>query len=454
MTIGRLMAQWFSLTTQIQGGTSGTSKKNRGSQESNFPRPIRINEKGEPVPFIPHSLDQQNEVPAKKPEISQAQHSDIDGGMGMNVCPTGDNFGKNPNPDSISTERVASSPVVENQEGRTVDSQHVRVEYVVEDVNPEKGFEFVENKNAKGSRIKIVLRKQGAPVRYKARDVNPSIEEDDANSTRQNQGCDDDVMFVSSTASKRRTRVSAIVLEKKRAALGAGGDMVESVEADEVMDLEKLEKLVQKKKAARKSKGKAKRPSTDDLEEGAASKKSKGVTTSKPLHDRNKDKFVAHDLEESGGEDFPCIARRKSKGKMKLNDDRKRINNRRIAKGIEEMSTEGVDFNFEENEARRNSICARNILPDRYISKATMNNQTYMDIIEELGMLAIFYEIRPHWPSIVREFICNLIEEIVDPSSSIFHKVKLRGHVFEFSLALINRHYRRQNEGITGSHSN
>ncbi|GAA0141155.1 hypothetical protein LIER_35341 [Lithospermum erythrorhizon] len=106
-------------------------------------------------------------------------------------------------------------------------------------------------KNAKGGRIKKTLRKQAAPI------------------------------------SKRRTRASAIVLERKRATLGAGGDMGVSVEGDEVMDLEELEKLVQKKKAAKKSK------------------------------DRNKDKFVVDDLEESGGEDAGCIARRKSKGKMK-----------------------------------------------------------------------------------------------------------------------------------------
>ncbi|GAA0165288.1 hypothetical protein LIER_20731 [Lithospermum erythrorhizon] len=49
----------------------------------------------------------------------------------------------------------------------------------------------------------------------------------------------------------------------------------------------------------------------------------------------------------------------------------------RIAKGIEEMSTEGVDFNSEENEARWNSICVRNILPERHLSKATMKNQTH-----------------------------------------------------------------------------
>ncbi|GAA0141800.1 hypothetical protein LIER_02856 [Lithospermum erythrorhizon] len=114
---------------------------------------------------------------------------------------------------------------------------------------------------------------------YKARDVNPSVEENAGKSTRKDQGSDDDdVVVVSSTASKRRTRASTIALEKKRAALDVGGE----VEAEEVMDLEELDNLIQKKKATKKSKGKAKMTSIDDLKEGAVSKKRKGVFISKP----------------------------------------------------------------------------------------------------------------------------------------------------------------------------
>ncbi|GAA0171618.1 hypothetical protein LIER_25606 [Lithospermum erythrorhizon] len=115
------------------------------------------------------------------------------------------------------------------------------------------------------------------------------------------------------------------------------------------------------------------------------------------------------------------------------------------------MSTEGVQFCSEENEARWNFICAWNILPERYLSEATVKNQTYMDILEESGMLAIAGDIGPHWPSIVREFICSLSEDITDPSSPMFHKVKLKRQVFEFSPIRINMHYERGNEGITGS---
>ncbi|GAA0174485.1 hypothetical protein LIER_27869 [Lithospermum erythrorhizon] len=208
---------------------------------------------------------------------------------------------------------------------------------------------------------------------------------------------------------------------------------------------------MQKKKAAKKGKENAKRPSVDELKEGVAFKKRKGVFVYESSQGRNKDKFIIDDLEESSGEDAACLAKRKSKGKIKLNDDRNRINNRRIAKGVEDMDTEGIDFASEENEARWNFVCAKKILAERYLSEATVKNQTYMHILDESGMNALVEDIGPHWPSIVREFICNLSEDIVDPSSFMFHIVKLRGHAFNFSLALINKHYGRQNDRVTGS---
>ncbi|GAA0171617.1 hypothetical protein LIER_25605 [Lithospermum erythrorhizon] len=99
-----------------------------------------------------------------------------------------------------------------------------------------------------GSRKKKRLGKQGVPVRHNIRDVNPFVEEVAVDSPGENQD-DDDVVDVSSTANRKRTRANAAALEKKRVALGAGGDVVDSAELVEAMDLEELGKLVEKKKA-------------------------------------------------------------------------------------------------------------------------------------------------------------------------------------------------------------
>ncbi|GAA0156797.1 hypothetical protein LIER_14202 [Lithospermum erythrorhizon] len=76
---------------------------------------------------------------------------------------------------------------------------------------------------------------------------------------------------------------------------------------------------------------------------------------------------------------------------------------------------------YEDNEARWRFFCARNILSERFLSESTLKNDTYVDILEESGMLAIIGDIGPHWPSLVREFICNLSEDIADPTNPMFH---------------------------------
>ncbi|GAA0163122.1 hypothetical protein LIER_19071 [Lithospermum erythrorhizon] len=399
---------------KTRGGSLGISKRGDNNQKTQSPQPIGVNEKGEHIPLqsIPHQPNQQIEVLANKPDTmllpsketmvpeeknlgfgddAQVQHSGTHEGMRMYVPPTGDNLSKNPNPNSILTVRVVStetlvSPIRKNKKGRNVDSQHVGVENI-----------------------------DGMGVNFERVD-----------SSKKNQDDDDDVVLVSSTASRRRIRASAAALEKKRAVLGAGGDMGKSAEP---MDLENLE----------------------ELKGGSMPKKRKRVVISESSQGRDKDYFIVDDIEVSEKEVATCLATRKSKGKMKLNDDPNRINNRRIAKGVEDMDTEGIEFASKENGARWNFVYARNILAERYLSEASVENQTYMDILDESGMNALVGDIGPHWPSIIREFICNLSEDIVDPSSSMFHKVKLRGHVFNFNPGLINKHYRRQNDGVIGS---
>ncbi|GAA0175309.1 hypothetical protein LIER_28502 [Lithospermum erythrorhizon] len=72
-------------------------------------------------------------------------------------------------------------------------------------------------------------------------------------------------------------------------------------------------------------------------------------------------------------------------------------------------------------------------------------------IRQEVRLLTILANIGPHWPKIVREFMCNISADIADPDSPMFHQVKLRGRIFNFSPELINKNYGRTNEGITGA---
>ncbi|GAA0139487.1 hypothetical protein LIER_35097 [Lithospermum erythrorhizon] len=96
-------------------------------------------------------------------------------------------------------------------------------------------------------------------------------------------------------------------------------------------------------------------------------------------------------------------------------------------------------------------ICARNILPESYLSDITYNNQTYIDLFEGAGMLSVLANMGPHWPKMVIIFVCNISSDIVDPGSPMFHQVKLRGRMFTFNPDLINKNYGRRNEGITSA---
>ncbi|GAA0150034.1 hypothetical protein LIER_37051 [Lithospermum erythrorhizon] len=53
------------------------------------------------------------------------------------------------------------------------------------------------------------------------------------------------------------------------------------------------------------------------------------------------------------------------------------------------MNIKGIDFASDENEDRWNFVCARNIFAERYLSEATVKNQTYMDILDESEIKAL-----------------------------------------------------------------
>ncbi|GAA0152276.1 hypothetical protein LIER_43171 [Lithospermum erythrorhizon] len=131
----------------------------------------------------------------------------------------------------------------------------------------------------KGGRIKRVLRKQGAPVRFVRKSPpQPTNTEED-----------DDIIIVSSTAGKRRTRATTAAYEKNKEKLGSGG---ESSNTEKIVDSDKLEKMVAKKEMSRKGKR-----STEGRSEKGNSKKRKGIEIPKKGDD-----FVIDDEESSGEE--------------------------------------------------------------------------------------------------------------------------------------------------------
>ncbi|GAA0142849.1 hypothetical protein LIER_35645 [Lithospermum erythrorhizon] len=306
------------------GSTSGTSKSSNRVRETVDGQPILLQENA--------AIEESN--PELKEKI-QPEHNGTSRGMEVeNVV------------DEKSAELKRVSREVEGVKDTSAETSyksaktHSSVDPMVAEILV--GMRDTGGVGKKGGRFKRRLRKQGMPVRHVGSAAGEGVD-----SPKENQ--DDDVVVVSSTASRRRTRASAVAFEKKGAAQGVGGDASGFAKPEEAIDLEELERLVEEKKTAKKGKSKAKKPSGVESK-GHTHKKRNSVVISEPSHGKDGDNFIVDDEEASEGKDK--AARKRYKGKLKVNDDRNMINNRRIAKDVENVSAEGVDFSTDKNVVR------------------------------------------------------------------------------------------------------
>ncbi|GAA0146499.1 hypothetical protein LIER_06433 [Lithospermum erythrorhizon] len=300
----------------------------------------------------------------------QQEHSGTSGGMNMHVPPTESNTGKNPNSatDFVESTETLINPTGGDNEGVNIDSPPLEGENVEGD---KKGCDFGKMVGD-GEGITPSVKDTSGEMRYKLARTHSSIEP----------------TMVEVLAGLRNARLVAEKIEKKK---------------------------------IKKGKGKAKR-SSDDHTSGGVSKKRKGVVIFEPKSVIRGDKYVVDDVVESDEEGVVKAHRERSKEKRKINENRNMINNMRIIKDVDDVPIDGVNFCSEEHDAGWKYVCARNILSERFLSEVTYNNQTYIDILQDAGLLGILSEIEPHWSQLVREFVCNVSDEIAYPTSSIFHK--------------------------------
>ncbi|GAA0141465.1 hypothetical protein LIER_02602 [Lithospermum erythrorhizon] len=142
--------------------------------------------------------------------------------------------------------------------------------------------------------------------------------------------------------------------------------------------------------------------------------------------------------------------REKPMGKLKINENRSRVGNKRIPKNIVVVSTENVVLNSEENEAKWKFVSSRRIIDERLLSENTKKNVDIMSILEGAGFMPTVKTVGPYYPQLVREFIFNMTEDIDDPMNPNFQKEIFRNFTFDFSPSLINRYFARANSGDTG----
>ncbi|GAA0147627.1 hypothetical protein LIER_07282 [Lithospermum erythrorhizon] len=93
--------------------------------------------------------------------------------------------------------------------------------------------------------------------------------------------------------------------------------------------------------------------------------------------------------------------RRKAKGKLRMNENRARIGNRRIPKNVAAVSTVNVSLNTKEEQARWRFVANRRIVVEKMLSKVTQKNPNIMSILEEAGVMPTVEVAGQYYPTLV-----------------------------------------------------
>ncbi|GAA0152241.1 hypothetical protein LIER_10769 [Lithospermum erythrorhizon] len=129
--------------------------------------------------------------------------------------------------------------------------------------------------------------------------------------------------------------------------------------------------------------------------------------------------------EESDKDDVDAVMdkRRKTKGKLRMKENRTRIGNRRIPRNVAAVPTTNVSLNSKEEQAKWKFVVNRCIVAEKLLTKVTQKNPNIMSILEKVGVMPTVEAAGPYYPKLVREFICNMTEDIDDIVSPNHHKV-------------------------------
>ncbi|GAA0141274.1 hypothetical protein LIER_02454 [Lithospermum erythrorhizon] len=157
------------------------------------------------------------------------------------------------------------------------------------------------------------------------------------------------------------------------------------------------------------------------------------------------------EAQESDEEDIVAaiIKRRKATSKLKLNENRTRVGNKRVPKNVV-VSTMNVALNSKEEQAKWRFVANRRVTAKKMFYEVTNKNANIICILEGADFMPTVEAIGPYYPQLVRDFVCNMAEDIDNPASPNFQKLTFRNFTFDFSPSLVNAFYERENGGQIG----
>ncbi|GAA0162299.1 hypothetical protein LIER_18422 [Lithospermum erythrorhizon] len=115
--------------------------------------------------------------------------------------------------------------------------------------------------------------------------------------------------------------------------------------------------------------------------------------------------------------------RRKATSKLKLNENRTRFGNKKVPKKMlressklkRMKSTANVALNFEEEQAKWRFVAMRRVAAEKILSEVTKKNENILGVLEGAGVMPIVEAARPYYLKLVKEFVCNMSEDIDGP---------------------------------------
>ncbi|GAA0145325.1 hypothetical protein LIER_05546 [Lithospermum erythrorhizon] len=127
---------------------------------------------------------------------------------------------------------------------------------------------------------------------------------------------------------------------------------------------------------------------------------------------------------DSNDEDIEAVMRkrRKAKGKLKIDENRTRVRNKRIPKNADVVSTTDVILSTNEEKVGWKFGARRRIDVERMLSEATKKNADIMGILKSANVMPTVKIVGPYYPKLLKEFFFNMTIDIDDPESPKFQK--------------------------------
>ncbi|XP_050877204.1 uncharacterized protein LOC127080964 [Lathyrus oleraceus] len=108
---------------------------------------------------------------------------------------------------------------------------------------------------------------------------------------------------------------------------------------------------------------------------------------------------------------------------------------------------DNISFHLEDGAAKWKVVIQRRVVVERELGKDAAEVKEVMDLIKAVGLLKTVVGFSQCYKGLVKEFIVNIPEDIVDKNSKEFCKVFVRGKCITFSPAVINNFLGRKIEG-------